>query len=768
MKMSVAKKFYASALAGSALSAALLSTTAWADTVDTTVAAAASADAVDVEGLGAIVVTAEKRQTNLQDTPIAIAVMSDQDLANRHVQSLEDLGDGSIPSLRIAPFFSRKSALTLGIRGVGALGDANQPARDQGVGVYVDGVYLGRAQGLGAALFDVQQIEVLKGPQGTLFGRNTEGGAVSITTRKPSGEFHLNATAGISNYGGYEGIIHLDLPSFHNFSVKLDGLVERRGGTVDNPMAGQPDFNGFDRRGVHAAVKWEPAPNFTALYSFDKSYDATTPYYVQLFSKGSLALAPIIKLQPDRATIANVGVPMEKSVGKTWGHQLNLDWDVADNLKLRSISSYRDLNQSQYDNGSTVLSVYAPNANFSRYSIAHFDQYQYSEELQAIGEFPEVTYVAGLFYYHEHVSDDAWAPNTLKFNADGTGYTVLSSPVASTPFPDRASTAVTDNFSAFGQFTWTPSALNDRVHLTAGGRYSHDKKQGHLYLVNGATPTVNGVTAPLPLDLKADRFDPLVTLAFDVTPKINIYGKWSTGYKAGGANSRSLTYRAFGPESVSSFEIGSKMDLLSDTVRLNLAAYTTQYKNVQIDFNAVIPGANRGTLETTNTDGNGRIKGVEADLTVAPTKGLTLSASYAYTDVRLPPAPNPFVTGNPLVAVYPVYVPKHSSSGAIDYELPVAGGDARIVAHLDANFASRQYGSANDKTLSDRTFLVNGRLSLADIDLGDHDAKLRVSVWARNLLDHQFAFLRSTSSALGVYGIYNEPRTFGGEINVQF
>jgi iron complex outermembrane receptor protein len=767
MRKSVSHYFYASALAGSALSAVLLSASARADTLDTTATVSAAVDAIEAEGLGAIVVTAEKRQTNLQDTPIAIAVMSGEDLANRHVQSLEDLGDGTFPSLRIAPFFSRKSALTIGIRGIGALGDANQPARDQGTGVYVDGVYMGRAQGLGAALFDVEQIEVLKGPQGTLFGRNTEGGAVSIVTRRPSGEFHLNATAGISNYGGYEGVIHLDLPSFHNISVKLDGLVQRRGGTVDNPLGGQRDFNSYDRRGVHAAVKWEPTSSFTALYSFDSSYDATTPYYLQLLSGGSLTRAPIITLQPDRARTANVGVPLQDSVGETWGHQLNLDWQVADHLTLRSISSYRDLTQSQYDNGSAVLSVFAPNGNFGRYSLANFDQYQYSQELQAIGDLPEITYVAGLFYYHEHVSDDAWSPNTLKFNADGTGYTVLPSPVASTPFPDRASTAVTDNISAFGQLTWTPGALDGRFHLTLGGRYSHDKKKGHLTKVNGATPTVNGVTAPLPMAFRSDRFDPLVTLAYDVSRGINVYGKWSSGYKAGGANSRSLTYRSFGPESVSSFEIGSKMDLLADTVRLNLAAYTTKYKNVQIDFNAVTPGVNRTTLETVNVDGAGRVKGVEADLTVAPVRGLTLTASYALTDVRLPRAPNPFVAGNPLVTVYPVYVPKHSSSGAIDYELPVAG-DAKIVAHLDANFATRQYSSASDPTLSDRSFLVNGRLSLADIDLGAMGAKMRVSFWARNLLNRQAAFLRNYSSALGTYAIFNEPRTFGGELNVKF
>ncbi|MBI1198319.1 MAG: TonB-dependent receptor plug domain-containing protein, partial [Phenylobacterium sp.] len=151
-------------------------------------AAEAADDEARSTGLAEVVVTAEKRETNLQKTPISISVVGGEQLADRHVQSLEDLMDGGVPSLRIAPFFSRSSALTVGIRGIVPF-DANQPSRDAGVGVYIDGVYLGRSQGLGTALFDIERIEVLKGPQGTLFGRNSTGGAVSIVSRKPSGDF---------------------------------------------------------------------------------------------------------------------------------------------------------------------------------------------------------------------------------------------------------------------------------------------------------------------------------------------------------------------------------------------------------------------------------------------------------------------------------------------------------------------------------------------------------------------------------------------------
>ena len=231
-------------------------------------AAETAAAANDTISLEEVVVTAQKRKTNLQDTPIAISAMDSEALKARHVQSVEDLGDGSIPSLRVAPFFARKSALTIGMRGIGALGDANQPARDQAVGVYVNGVYLGRAQGLGSALYDVERIEVLKGPQGTLFGRNTEGGAVSIVTKAPTGVFGMNTTLGYGNYNGYKLETHIDLPEYKGFSFKIDALLTKRDGTTTNPTtSGQPDFNSYDKRGVNLEFAWRPSDRFSAHYA---------------------------------------------------------------------------------------------------------------------------------------------------------------------------------------------------------------------------------------------------------------------------------------------------------------------------------------------------------------------------------------------------------------------------------------------------------------------------------------------------------------------
>ncbi|WP_374346301.1 TonB-dependent receptor [Phenylobacterium sp.] len=749
-----------------ALRACLLAGTAALTVAGQAHAADAAADDGAV-GLEEVVVTAQKRETNLQDTPIAISAMGADQMQARHVQTIEDLSDGAIPSLRVAPFFARHSALTLGMRGIGALGDANQPARDQAVGVYVDGVYLGRAQGLGSALYDVERIEVLKGPQGTLFGRNTEGGALSIVTKKPSGEFHMNSTLGYGNYNAYKAETHIDLPEVNSISIKLDGLVTKRDGTIKNPTtSGQEDFNSYDKRGVQVQALWRPTDSFSADYAFDSAYDGTTPYNVQLVKKGALALAPLMPLQTDRADTANIGVPLQMSVGKTWGHRLNLEWDVADAVTLKSISSYRKLDQTQYDNGAQFLSVYAPGAAFSRYSMAKVYQEQYSQEFQVIGHTDQLEYVFGALYFHEKVRDNAQTPNTMQWNATGTGYTTLSIDLNTVPF-DRASHVVTDSYGVFGQVVWTPAGLQD-LHLTLGGRLTKDQKKGSLDTVNGALPSyVNAskqvIVGRVPLDESWSRFDPLVTVAYDVTPDVNLYGRWSTGYKSGGANSRSLTYRAFDPETVSMYELGAKTQFWENRARLNLAAYYGEIKDAQVDFSVIILNNNRGTLETTNA-ATGKTKGVELDFTVTPAEGLTLSANYAYTKVELSKAFNPFT--NTQAVIYPLYTPKNAGGVSIDYERPALG--ATFKAHLDANYADGQYTGTTDPTLSDSSFLVNARLSLTDIQISDTGAKLQLSLWSRNLLDEAHMFLKNTNAALGTYAIFNDPRTFGAEMNIKF
>jgi iron complex outermembrane recepter protein len=777
---------------------------------------AAAADAGgDSGGLDEIVVTATKRETNLQKTPIAMNVLSTTALSNRHVQSLYDLADGAIPSLRVATFEARQTALTIGIRGIVPL-DANQPAREQGVGIYVDGVYLGRQHGLNAALFEVERVEVLKGPQGTLFGRNTEGGALSIVPKAPTGEFGGSMTAGIANYGGYNAQGHINLPEFANISLKFDGVVQYQGATTKNPLAGQKGWNYFDRRGFRAAARWKPTSDLTVDLSYDIGYDANSPFYSQLLnynpngcvagsSVGSCQLpgtsftslsgtvkptSPLVQVEgKDRMKVADIGVPQQPSVDRTHGYVANVKWAVAPWVELRSITAWRDVSSNQWDNSGgahrppVVAAGCTGNAcNFSRYSLADLYQHQFSQEFQAVGHLPKLDYAVGLYYFNERVSDDAATPNSNAFNSTLTAVTILDPCTGSAGFGsqvgcrsiDRASNAEAKSYAVFGQATYSPV---DTIHVTVGGRNTWDDRSGLLYKVNNAARN-------LTYSQNTSRFDPLAIIAWDAAEGINLYGKFSTGYRSGGASSRSVSYREFGPEKVKAYEIGAKTEFLDHRVRLNLAGYIMDRKGSQIDFSSVsfdpATGSNRNTIETINAPGTTKIRGVEADLTVAPVDGLTLTASYAYTYTKIPPVLNPFT--NVLQQVYIVFTPRNAASGSIDYAVPVMGDFATLQFHADGNYSQATQTFDQYATKNDSSFIVNARLSLADIDMG-RDIKLTVSAWSRNLFNEAHVYRRDPSNSLpafgsgttgninnvlGDYGNFNAPRTFGIEGKLAF
>ena len=764
----------------------------------------------DTGGLQEIVVTATKRETNLQKTPIAISVVNAQALEDRSVQSLLDLGDGSVPGLRVSTFESRQTAVTIGIRGIVPL-DANQPAREQGVGVYLDGVYLGRQHGLGAALLDIDRIEVLKGPQGTLFGRNTSGGAVSMVTKAPTGRFGIRGGIGTGNFGSVNGNIHIDLPALGPFAFKFDAAADYRGPITKNPLPGQKGFGYYDRKGFQAKLRFRPVDDFTADLSVDVGKDKSTPFYSQLINfnpngfpvatlTGPLLstqvrpLPPLVVIEGDRVQrVADIGVPQRASVDKTFGASLNLRWNVAPWLELRSISAYRDVSADQWDNagGAHRPPVFSPNGLFSRYSLSYLEQRQYSQEFQAVGQLADqLDYVVGLYYFDEKAFEEAATPNSLRWNADGTNFTVVNDCTGSNGFGsrpdcrfiDRGSRVRSKSKAIYGQATWTPQFL-DKLHITLGGRYTKDQKDGVLYLTNNAPsrcpPTVVG--APLcTLDLNTSRFNPLATVAYDVSSSVHLYAKYATGYRAGGASSRSVTYRSFGPEDVKSYEIGAKTEWLNRRLRINAAAYIMDRTGSQVDFSSVVPtvAGNRNTLETINAPGVTKIRGFELDILARVTENLQLSGAYAYTYTKVPDTSDPFRPGNPLVPAFIVYTPRNVVNGAIDYELPLDWAETSLRFHVDATYNQATQSFAEYATKNDSHVLVNARVALTDIPVGE--SRFTLAVWARNLFNEQYIYRRDPLTSLpnpltgavnaitGEYANFGTPRTFGVDLSFQF
>jgi len=326
---------------------------------------------------------------------------------------------------------------------------------------------------------------------------------------------------------------------------------------------------------------------------------------------------------------------------------------------------------------------------------------------------------------------------------------------------DRASKAWTDSLGVFGQATWTPASL-ERLHLTAGGRYTRDDKNGMLHIVNG-------VATNLRFDDRWSRFDPMVNIAYDLGDDAMVYAKYSTGFKAGGANSRSTTYTAFDPEEVTAFELGFKSQFWENRARLNLALFDSTIEHKQMDFSLPFDpnsGETRTTMVTTNALSDGKSRGAELEFSVVPLDNLTVGLSYAYTKADAQTAIDPFGAGVQ-VTVKPLLAPKNAGSASVDYLVPFANFSA-LRFHLDGNWSDGFYTGEYDQVPTDSSFVVNARVALVDVPLNNNGSTLGFSLWARNLLDEQHLFFRLNSAALGQSGIFNDPRTYGLDVTVHF
>ena len=491
-------------------------------------------------------------------------------------------------------------------------------------------------------------------------------------------------------------------------------------------------------------------------------------------------LSPLVYVSGDhRQGAAEIGVPQQPSVDVTHGVSAILHYDITPTIQLRSITAWRGVSTNQWDNsGGAHRTIFAPNAKFSRYSLSDLYQHQFSQEFQAAGHIPHFDFVGGLYYFQEHAQESAATPSSNQWNATGTGYTILSEhvipPITSgnqgwdydSRFLQRASVATAHSYAAYVHGTYTPPGL-DSLHLTAGGRYTRDSRNGLLYIVQGLPTNFR-------FRFRNNRFDPTVTLSYDANAGINLYATYSTGYRAGGANDRSQTFNAFGPEINHSYEAGAKLDLLNHRLRIDLAGYIENRSGTQTDFdnvdtNPASPTFNLHTEETRNSPGTSHIRGVELEVTARPTQSLTVGASYTYTYTRVPPTQNPFL-GNILYQVYVVYTPANAASGYIDYQVPLSSSGTTLRFHLDANYADPDYSFQNEPVLTDSSFIMNGRIAIADIPMNAAGQRLSVAVWARNLLNEDHIYRRSNANAaiLGDYANFNAPRTYGVEASVNF
>lgn len=666
-------------------------------------AAVSHAQQAEAQRLEEITVTARKVQENLQDTPIAVTAITGAALEDRQVFRTDTL-DQLVPNLQFAnnaPLAGNNASSAVFIRGIGQTDPTSTV--DPGVGLYIDDVYIGNAVGGNMELRDIANVQVLRGPQGTLFGRNTIGGAVLLSTADPGDEFGGKVRAGFGEDNLIDGFIALDAPFSDSFKTrwsfglrKQDGYVTRPDGTDlgdSNTFTGMTKWVWTPSDSVRAALAIDyteadengsplvfAAINEAATFPRVSSQEAGCPGVV------FPASGPVPMLDDPRCAndfqgagpYANNGsVPLLSEL-RNYGASLNLSFDLSDSFTLKSITAYRKLDwQGIRDADNTPLTI------LHTYYDVTGDQL--SEELQLTYQSDRTVGVFGLYYF-EQTPDDIV---TVELNPPPPGIQ-----------RDSDNNKVDNqSWAAFTQWTFK---FSDMFAATIGGRYTEDKKDAFPDQFDFATPTVKQVPAIWYSDTFSS-FTPSASLQLNWNEDAMSYLSYSEGFKGGGWNShfnavltpeQQAALHPFAPEEAQTIELGTKLDLADNTLRLNLAIFSSDYTDMQLTYRGPAPA---GVAPFVTNAGETSIDGAEVELTWLPLPDLNIEASLGYLDATIDSLDNiPFavlppglVEGNALP-----YAPELQGHFGIAYTAHAGGWE--IVPRVDVSYQDETFFDATD------------------------------------------------------------------------
>lgn len=705
-----------------------------------------------------VIVTAQKRMQSLQDTPISIAVFTDDQIEQRGISNIGDLA-ASIPNVKITPTPSNSASSTIAIRGSVTYNPAI--SWEPTVGVYIDNVYVAKNTGSAFDLADLERIEVLRGPQGTLYGKNTTGGALNMITKRPTGELGGDIQAGIGNYNlrtlyGTFNLPALELGSAR-LSTKLIGSTKRRDGLYKNDPdpygnpAAQPvphsELNNLDREAYRFDALLEGDQNYSLRYVFDYSHIDQNPPKAQLTHVDS-SMAPELgdyetSPRDNRRRVSLNDAGREDIRNRS--HSLFFDYALSDAVELRYIANYRKMTaKEQIDLDGTPLTIFTTGKDI--------DYNQQSHELQLSGHTDRTEWVLGAYYFRERA--DAYQPAESIF-----------APYQRNPFGFD-----NDSKALFGQLEWRPGAawLEDRLALTGGLRWTEEKKDARLQndsSIPGAAFIGNS-------DKRYDNVSPMVVVAWEFTPDINVYAKLSQGWKAGGFNGEAPTLEDFltpyDAETVRAYELGMKSTFFDGRLQLNAAAF----RNVSKDMQQTIFLADGSARSNVENVGKSRIDGFEAELVASPIADLRLGVSYGYLD----PEYRKFIDVDPVTNErrnfasekdFP-YAPRHTVSGYVEYTFGrTAWGE--VIGHLDYQYIDKHVPYVNpdqNEQSQIRSYeLLNGRLTLADVPMAS--GSLQVALWGKNLLNKEYR-LSTIPFGLWTMSYFGDPRTYGVDVKYSF
>jgi iron complex outermembrane receptor protein len=729
-------------------------------------AALAADDAV--EELDEVVVTAQFREQNVQDTPLAITAVSAEMLENRSQTNITEITNQA-PSVTLKPQTAAYGpAMAAYIRGIGAA-DFN-PALEPGVGIYIDDVYFATLTGAIMDLLDLDRVEVLRGPQGTLAGRNSIGGSVKLYSKKPDAETGGSFSA---TYGSRD---RLDLRGTANFALadnlfmRISGVDKSQDGYVDrldygcvfpnNPygikaqnvstrgcVVGR-DSN-VNYSAVRGALRWIATDRAEFNLSADYVNDDRNPTGVVLvdYRDATQTAAVIERIQPiyDNNAANNVrpsvfipprgsyynyasfynppyaGGALATSTAtpppwyesranprqffEGWGTALDADFKLTDSLVLKSISAYRSYTSGfANDNDLSPLTSSIGDGTLPFHS--------FTQELRLNGGVDRLEWTLGAYYLDQQSRYQSW--QDLRY---------------SSPLQFQQNDVVNvDTKAGFGHLQFKAT---DRVTLVAGLRYTDEHKDYNYVRLNHdgtAAATVVGALNGVRGDYDGDHVDYRAAVQFSVNDDVMAYAQYATGFKGGGISPRpfiAAQATPFGPEKLGTYEVGVKADLLGRRLRINSAVFFSDYQDLQLglqncrnsDTNPASIGAPCGMVANA---GDAEIKGFELESVIRPVRGVTIDASYSYTDFKYTKLNN---VGGILASFVAPFMPENKASIGAQYEWALGNGST-LSTRADWSFQSEIFTNGNNQ-LTNRIGgygIYNARLvwrsADGDLDIG--------------------------------------------------
>jgi iron complex outermembrane recepter protein len=714
---------------------ALLASTAFGLMAGVATAAMAQEAVGETVGLEEIVVTARKREERLQDTPLAVTAFTASDFENRSSVDVADVGNFA-PNVTFdatAPISGSSNAVSVFIRGIGQTDFLI--TTDPGVGIYLDGVYIARSTGGLLDLVDVERVEVLRGPQGTLFGKNTIGGAISLTTKRPNlNDMEAQGQVTFGRFSRLDFKVMANLPLGDTAAVRASFSRNERDGYGRRLLTNQR-LGGLDNWTARVAGRWQPTPELDINVAFDYTKgDEESPVstivsgsrqnsiggpgtlfagllYNNLIRNPATGLAPCatpgfpipfcgVPGLIQTPQLPSTATPYDRrwitgdlytsnATGPTgskydiYGISGTIEWDL-DAVQVKSITAYRNsaADFARDPDGSPLVLVHTSNT---------VRQDQFSQELQLTGQAFEdrFNWVVGGFFMTEQANDVVTVPFAQGafdlMNATGQGCSLLPAltgapgPVA-LPFcpnifrvDNLGKGTLVDNktYAIFGEGSYD---ISEKLSLTGGLRWTRDEKK--IDLANILTGGAPFSTATPRKEESFNEVNGRVILDYKVTDGVMTYASFSTGFKSGGFNGRygapiPAGATTFEPEKVKSYEVGLKGDFLDRRLRINTALFLMDYSNIQVVV------FDNGIPRTINAAG-GEVQGLEVELTAAPVRNLLLQVNYGYLDARYTKLEDSVIGSfglpivNPLRKDYKfVNAPDHNLNLGVQYTAPI-------------------------------------------------------------------------------------------------